>query len=613
MADKVAAQPATTTTQPVKPSSLSQSSAAAASKSTATTANKPASPSSQNREEGRYTYLLRIQVGNLSFSNLRGDFLGEPVISLRTRQYSEVCVVLNDSSGETRTTDNPQAVTNQPPAAIPPALPNNAGQNQTGKPDEGKPAASTTQANTPQSKSTEQSLDGSLWSRINANIGSDVAIELGYPPDKVQTIFSGKLYRVGRKFPDGVILELVDNSATLGNSTISTVVATGEKPVDKDSFTSADPSTLKVAQGASLQTFNPANTIAAPTTGNLSISSASPDLFSAGSGTGGQNANTSPITPPKASTAQSSVDTSTTQGKALEQQKKAADAALGKSGQPTSGVLDTVTALTPDLKYIAATQGNKTGDAGVIAMSQSALSAAVREAALKGDVIIAEGNTIKQVGPGQGESTGLVLSWQEHRNAFIRPPTITKKTPYQLQSGYGAVTVQGWSPNDKAMVSATVVTTSPTSPHPTGNIQVPKWGQVNLKDAIVPGGKWTWGDATRNGQRVPESESVMKGIILAAQNLIAIEQKYGAGIEVTSWYRPPRENARVSSSGLSGPHTTGSAVDFYHPKMSRIHADYAKSWEGGVAISPNSFIHLDAIGVPGANGLPGSPRRRWSY
>lgn len=40
-----------------------------------------------------------------------------------------------------------------------------------------------------------------------------------------------------------------------------------------------------------------------------------------------------------------------------------------------------------------------------------------------------------------------------------------------------------------------------------------------------------------------------------------IRRAYGKPISVSSGYRCPSYNARISRTGLSGPHTTGSAID----------------------------------------------------
>jgi hypothetical protein len=175
------------------------------------------------------------------------------------------------------------------------------------------------------------------------------------------------------------------------------------------------------------------------------------------------------------------------------------------------------------------------------------------------------------------------------------------------------LTVSGWNVTEKGGVGATVTMSSPDTPNPTGNMQVPEWGGVKIGDPIYPGSLYTWGDATKEGTRVPESKEVMKGILLMAGELDKISKKYNGGkkVEINSWYRDPATNVAISSSGPAGPHTTGSAVDLYTDNMQQIHDDYDKAWEGGVAISPNSFTHIDWIGHP--QGIPGDPRRRWSY
>ncbi len=45
------------------------------------------------------------------------------------------------------------------------------------------------------------------------------------------------------------------------------------------------------------------------------------------------------------------------------------------------------------------------------------------------------------------------------------------------------------------------------------------------------------------------------------ETLQAIRDEYGKPIIITSGYRCPDHNSRVSSTGKTGPHTTGKAVD----------------------------------------------------
>ena len=77
-----------TQTNPIKPLATGQQQSGTGANPTGTTAAiKPQSQGNTGGEQ-RFTYSLRIKIGNLEFSNLAGDFLGTPVIRRRTRQVS---------------------------------------------------------------------------------------------------------------------------------------------------------------------------------------------------------------------------------------------------------------------------------------------------------------------------------------------------------------------------------------------------------------------------------------------------------------------------------------------------------------------------------------------
>lgn len=88
----------------------------------------------------------------------------------------------------------------------------------------------------------------------------------------------------------------------------------------------------------------------------------------------------------------------------------------------------------------------------------------------------------------------------------------------------------------------------------------------------------------------------------------------GFALPVTSGYRCPKHNAEVSSTGLTGPHTTGRAADF---GVSGKQAYELLTWAvrmGFTGIGVNQkgasrFIHLDDL--PAATGQPRSTV--WSY
>lgn len=244
--------------------------------------------------------------------------------------------------------------------------------------------------------------------------------------------------------------------------------------------------------------------------------------------------------------------------------------------------------------------------AGNVSVSQTMLEAAQKDAALKGQTIIARGNTVTQSAPGGGSPSGVVLDYQANRAAFI-DVSVKRRMGVQLQSGFGAITVKGFNVNDKTVVSATAVSTQPPKQHPTGIIQAPEWGTIKLADPIVPGSPYTWGIATRNGERVPPDKNVMGEIIKIAQVITPLTAKtVGAdkSWNITSWYRDPAANSAAGSSAGSW-HLRGGAVDFYFETNGGemgLHRELDGSYDGGLAVSPGSFVHIDV-----------GPNRRWTY
>lgn len=78
---------------------------------------------------------------------------------------------------------------------------------------------------------------------------------------------------------------------------------------------------------------------------------------------------------------------------------------------------------------------------------------------------------------------------------------------------------------------------------------------------------------------------------------------YGKPMIVTSGYRSPAYNAKVSGTGTTGPHTTGKAADIAVSGMDAyLLAQLAfKMNFTGIGISqkgPKRFIHLDMLAPP---------------
>ena len=82
-------------------------------------------------------------------------------------------------------------------------------------------------------------------------------------------------------------------------------------------------------------------------------------------------------------------------------------------------------------------------------------------------------------------------------------------------------------------------------------------------------------------------------------------------LSITSGYRCPEHNNKISSTGLSGPHTTGKAIDIsvrdsQHRKQL---IDYFAPEVTGLGIA-KSFIHIDILFEE--DGFPGRPNS-WVY
>lgn len=90
--------------------------------------------------------------------------------------------------------------------------------------------------------------------------------------------------------------------------------------------------------------------------------------------------------------------------------------------------------------------------------------------------------------------------------------------------------------------------------------------------------------------------------------LQALRRRHGGPLRITSGYRSPAYNARISSTGTTGPHTTGRACDI---RIERYQArgllPLIEDHFTGLGINQKGsgrFIHLDM--VPG-------PLRLWTY
>ncbi len=131
-------------------------------------------------------------------------------------------------------------------------------------------------------------------------------------------------------------------------------------------------------------------------------------------------------------------------------------------------------------------------------------------------------------------------------------------------------------------------------------------GNFYLSQPIIPGGNFTWGEATHGGSRIPVDRNVVYGIIRIARVMEEVRNRLGGRpITVNSWYRDPVTNRRVGGASRSS-HLRGDAVDFVAPGIHPYDVyDRLNRWwgsKGGLA-SATVFTHIDARGY----------YARWSY
>jgi hypothetical protein len=139
-------------------------------------------------------------------------------------------------------------------------------------------------------------------------------------------------------------------------------------------------------------------------------------------------------------------------------------------------------------------------------------------------------------------------------------------------------------------------------------IYLPGKGAVNLREPIISGGNFNWGEATKNGERIPQDDKTTRAIVNSAEYMQKIRGYLGdRPITVTSWYRDLATNREIGSSDTSR-HVVGDAVDFsvsgLSPNEVYSRLDSYHGNMGGLARSQaRGFTHLDLRGK----------KARWDY
>ena len=129
----------------------------------------------------------------------------------------------------------------------------------------------------------------------------------------------------------------------------------------------------------------------------------------------------------------------------------------------------------------------------------------------------------------------------------------------------------------------------------------------------IPPGYWKWGPEFRPQEFVCRGSGGVKVVPEFMDRLLTLRKKYGKPMTVSSGYRSPEHNVRVSSTGPKGPHTTGRAVDIQIQGSDVLTLTCLAVECGFTGVGWNQkgggrFVHLDDL------NLPVAPRPTvWTY
>lgn len=132
-----------------------------------------------------------------------------------------------------------------------------------------------------------------------------------------------------------------------------------------------------------------------------------------------------------------------------------------------------------------------------------------------------------------------------------------------------------------------------------GTIKLPNKEIVYCNQPIFGSRHFTWGEATKNGSRIPLNTQIVSHIIDLAEYLELIKSIFDdRPINITSWYRPPEINRQMGGVPNSR-HLLGDAVDFLVSGIPPVEV-YRRlnNWHGarGGLGNSSAFTHLDRRG-----------------
>ena len=454
---------------------------------------------------------------------------------------------------------------------------------------------------------------------------SDVSVSFGFQGGKIVEKFKGKVKTIGRVEPNGTLIIAIDNLASLSSATAAGTSDAGAVPAADGRKTELDRSKRKISKTLNYAAiemarltkdaklvdgtkYDPAklvvftNSLPAKSTVTISIDGAPAFVDAvvvAETPVPGRSKNGSASKLVLSESAYNQVT-------ALPNKPKKpfklevytvppTPAATGKASTTEQAVLGKT-----DLKYSKQTPYSPAKDGGST-LQQTPAQKIVQDATSRGDVVIATGDTIKEISADSASKTkiNLVLDYNRGRTSFIGYPIMTIRTPLAVNSGVGTLTVNGWNVNNKESITATTSTPVSDGSLPVVKVFASPTGSLKPGDLIYPGSMYTWGDATYGGIRVPATVEISNSIIRIAQILTFYTQKVGKGKwKITSWYRRPQD--RPANGASDSRHNYGDAADFVFDGMFEFYEQVRKEWAGGVAkMDPDKargtsgFVHLD--------------------
>lgn len=141
---------------------------------------------------------------------------------------------------------------------------------------------------------------------------------------------------------------------------------------------------------------------------------------------------------------------------------------------------------------------------------------------------------------------------------------------------------------------------------------------IQMNQPIYAGSNFTWGEALRNGERLPVATqfegmaiteaNIVSNIVQLAHKLDWVRADFGnRPVRITSWLRPPLINKAVGGVPNSQ-HIIGLAADILIDGIEphEVAAKLAPIWAGGLGDSI-AFTHLDL------RDLMGHASARWNY